>query len=111
MSPGAYPSMAMVVACSHPDDQATEVDHPTGTLLRNRGCERLRFLKLHRLLISIYSVGHNVILAHAYAVKLYRDEFKDVQGGQIGVTLNGDWAMPYDNSPESVSAILVRYRL
>lgn len=49
-------------------------------------------------------VGHNVILAHAYAVKLYRDEFKDVQGGQIGVTLNGDWAMPYDNSPENIAA-------
>ncbi|KIM53211.1 glycoside hydrolase family 1 protein, partial [Scleroderma citrinum Foug A] len=49
-------------------------------------------------------VGHNVILAHAYTVKLYRDEFKEVQGGQIGITLNGDWAMPYDNSPENIAA-------
>lgn len=46
-------------------------------------------------------VGHNVILSHAYAVKAYREEFKARQGGQIGITLNGDWAMPYDDSPES----------
>jgi beta-glucosidase/6-phospho-beta-glucosidase/beta-galactosidase len=53
------------------------------------------------LLISPYRVGHSVILSHAYAVKLYREEFKAVQGGQIGITLNGDWAMPYDDSPQS----------
>ncbi|KAJ7819918.1 beta-glucosidase [Mycena olivaceomarginata] len=49
-------------------------------------------------------VGHNVILSHANAVKLYRDEFKSKQGGQIGITLNGDWQMPYDDSPENVAA-------
>lgn len=49
-------------------------------------------------------VGHNVILSHAYAVRLYREEFKAVQGGQIGITLNGDWAMPYDDSPQNVEA-------
>lgn len=47
------------------------------------------------------SVGHSVILSHAYAVKAYRDEFKEKQGGEIGITLNGDWALPYDDSPES----------
>lgn len=40
------------------------------------------------------------MLAHAHAVKLYREEYKSAQGGTIGITLNGDWAMPYDNSPE-----------
>jgi len=49
-------------------------------------------------------VGHSLILAHAYTVKLYRDEFKSKQGGQIGITLNGDMALPYDNSPENVAA-------
>ncbi|OAX32161.1 glycoside hydrolase family 1 protein [Rhizopogon vinicolor AM-OR11-026] len=49
-------------------------------------------------------VGHNVILSHAYAVKLYREEFKAAQGGQIGITLNGDWSMPYDDSPQNVEA-------
>jgi len=49
-------------------------------------------------------VGHNIILAHAHAVKLYREEFKPSQKGQIGITLNGDWAMPYDDNPENVDA-------
>lgn len=48
-----------------------------------------------------YSVGHSIIYAHANAVKLYREEFKPTQKGQIGITLNGDWAMPYDDKPES----------
>ena len=63
------------------------------------------FLKFDFTLIiktnAINSVGHNVILSHANAVKLYREEFKETQGGQIGITLNGDWAMPYDGSPKS----------
>lgn len=50
---------------------------------------------------TYFSVGHSVILAHAYASKLYREQFKQVHGGQIGVTLNGDWSIPYDDSPES----------
>ncbi|KAF8991974.1 beta-glucosidase [Cyathus striatus] len=49
-------------------------------------------------------VGHSVLLAHAHAVKLYREEFKSAQGGQIGITLNGDWSMPYDDSPENIDA-------
>ncbi|KAI9060053.1 glycoside hydrolase family 1 protein [Trametes sanguinea] len=49
-------------------------------------------------------VGHNVILSHAYAVKLYREQFKAAQGGTIGITLNGDWALPYDDSPENIAA-------
>ncbi|KAL4244934.1 Beta-glucosidase 1B [Abortiporus biennis] len=49
-------------------------------------------------------VGHSVILSHANAVKLYREEFKEKQGGQIGVTLNGDWALPYDDSPANIEA-------
>ncbi|TFY52526.1 hypothetical protein EVJ58_g9969 [Rhodofomes roseus] len=49
-------------------------------------------------------VGHSVILAHAYASKLYREQFKQAQGGQIGITLNGDWMMPYDDAPENIEA-------
>jgi len=47
------------------------------------------------------SVGHHVILAHAHAVKIYREEFKPTQNGVVGITLNGDWAIPYNDSPES----------
>ena len=46
-------------------------------------------------------VGHHVILAHASAADIYRKMYKDRHGGQIGITLNGDWAEPWDDSPES----------
>ncbi|KAF9045018.1 glycoside hydrolase family 1 protein [Panaeolus papilionaceus] len=49
-------------------------------------------------------VGHSIILAHARAVKVYREQFKATQKGEIGITLNGDWEMPYDDSPENVAA-------
>ncbi|EJU02252.1 glycoside hydrolase family 1 protein [Dacryopinax primogenitus] len=49
-------------------------------------------------------VAHHEILAHAQAVKIYRDKYKPAQGGEIGITLNGDWCMPYDDSPENVKA-------
>jgi hypothetical protein len=34
-------------------------------------------------------------------VKLYREKYKPHQGGVIGITLNGDMSMPYDNTPAS----------
>ena len=49
----------------------------------------------------VYSVASHIILSHALAVKLYRNEFKPAQGGIIGITLNGDMAVPYDDNPES----------
>ena len=58
-------------------------------------------LNLTKSLLSISRVGHSVILAHAHAVQLYRRDYKPTQGGVIGITLNGDWAMPYDDTPES----------
>jgi hypothetical protein len=36
-------------------------------------------------------VGHNLLLAHATAVKIYRDEFKGKQGGKIGLVVNMNW--------------------
>lgn len=35
-------------------------------------------------------VGHNLLIAHGAAVKVYRKEFKPSQKGQIGITLNGE---------------------
>ncbi|EKM56612.1 glycoside hydrolase family 1 protein [Phanerochaete carnosa HHB-10118-sp] len=51
-------------------------------------------------------VAHNIILAHAHAVKLYRDEFKEKQGGQIGITLDSTWLIPYDDTDASKEATL-----
>ncbi|KAI1340457.1 family 1 glycosyl hydrolase [Xylariaceae sp. FL0016] len=50
-------------------------------------------------------VGHNLLLAHGRAVKVYRDEFKPNDKGQIGITLNGDYAYPWDpEDPRDVEA-------
>lgn len=49
-------------------------------------------------------VGHHLLLAHAHAVKIFRDEFQPTHGGQIGITLNGDWAEPWDDTPANVKA-------
>lgn len=36
-----------------------------------------------------WQVGHNCLIAHAAAVKAYREDFKAQDGGVIGITLNG----------------------
>ncbi|CZS99707.1 probable beta-glucosidase [Rhynchosporium agropyri] len=41
-------------------------------------------------------VGHNFLIAHGAAVKIYREEFKPKNGGEIGITLNGDAVYPWD---------------
>lgn len=54
------------------------------------------------LLTRPCSVGHNLILAHAYAVKAYRETSQAV-GGSIGITLDSMGFIPYDDTPESKS--------
>jgi beta-glucosidase len=39
--------------------------------------------------IEPWIVGHNLLLAHAYAVKAFREEYKPRNGGEIAITLNG----------------------
>jgi len=45
-----------------------------------------------------WTVGHSVIVAHAHVSAMYRAQFPL---GKIGITLNADWAEPYDENPES----------
>jgi hypothetical protein len=114
MNPGVSPSWDTAAGSSRPEGQVTVCVRPKGIPRQNHGCTSrpLTFLTYqhpHNLVPFVeppfillhHSVGHSVILAHAYAVKAYREEFKEKQRGQIGITLNGDWAMPYDDSPAS----------
>lgn len=41
-------------------------------------------------------VGHNLLVAHGRAVKVYREEFKPTNGGQIAIVLNGDATFPWN---------------
>ncbi|CAI9096457.1 OLC1v1032612C1 [Oldenlandia corymbosa var. corymbosa] len=42
-----------------------------------------------------YLVAHNILLAHAAAVKLYRTHFQEKQKGEIGIACESIWAEPY----------------
>ncbi|XP_059625423.1 beta-glucosidase 12-like [Cornus florida] len=46
-----------------------------------------------------YIVTHNQLLAHAAAVKLYKEKYQKKQKGKIGITLVSTWMVPYSNSP------------
>ncbi|KAK4285546.1 hypothetical protein QN277_002232 [Acacia crassicarpa] len=41
-----------------------------------------------------YLASHYQLLAHAAAVKVYRDKYQISQKGQIGITLNTGWVIP-----------------
>jgi len=51
-----------------------------------------------------YLVGHNLLLAHANAVKTYREQFQGEQHGRIGITNNCDWREPRSDSVEDKAA-------
>lgn len=51
--------------------------------------------------VEVYKAAHNLILAHAKAAQVYKNEFAQQQGGQIGITLNSDWFEPKPETDES----------
>ncbi|XP_065874768.1 beta-glucosidase 12-like [Euphorbia lathyris] len=48
--------------------------------------------------VEPYIVAHHLLLAHAAAVKLYKEKYQISQKGQIGISLNTNWMVPYSNS-------------
>lgn len=51
-----------------------------------------------------YIAGHNLLMAHAKTVQLYRQKFQPFFGGKIGITNNCDWREPIDFQPENIAA-------
>lgn len=51
-----------------------------------------------------YQAAHNELLAHAKAVKIYREKYQIEQKGQIGISLNCDWREPLTDKPEDAEA-------
>ncbi|CAL9003918.1 unnamed protein product [Prunus brigantina] len=51
-----------------------------------------------------YIVGHHLLLAHAYAVKLYRDKYQAFQKGQIGISVVTFWYLPKSGTAASKRA-------
>ncbi|PON63682.1 Glycoside hydrolase [Trema orientale] len=51
-----------------------------------------------------YIATHNMLLAHATAVSLYKEKFQKIQGGEIGLTLVGKYFEPYSESKDDKAA-------
>ncbi|KAI3507734.1 hypothetical protein L1887_22725 [Cichorium endivia] len=51
-----------------------------------------------------YLVAHHLLLAHASAVRLYRQKYKAMQQGFVGINLLGFWFEPYTNNTRDVKA-------
>ncbi|KAG4384794.1 hypothetical protein AAZX31_13G324400 [Glycine max] len=51
-----------------------------------------------------YRVSHNILLAHAKAVQLYRNSYKESQNGEIGITLDSRWFVPYSDASSDIEA-------
>ncbi|RUS76031.1 hypothetical protein EGW08_016209 [Elysia chlorotica] len=52
-----------------------------------------------------YRVGHHLLLAHAAAYRVYRDTYRAVQQGQVGISLSSDWFVAKSDSvPDKMAA-------
>ncbi|KFK40508.1 hypothetical protein AALP_AA2G005000 [Arabis alpina] len=52
-----------------------------------------------------YIVAHNLLLAHASASRLYKQKYKDTQGGSVGFSLFGLGFIPSTNSNDDEIAV------
>lgn len=53
---------------------------------------------------EVYIVGHNLVLAHSYVMKLYKKKYKEKQHGFVGINVYASWQFPYTNSKEDAIA-------
>ncbi|KAF5198461.1 Beta-glucosidase [Thalictrum thalictroides] len=51
-----------------------------------------------------YIVTHHIILAHAAAAQLYKEKYKAIQGGEVGIETVGTWYLPNSDAPEDLAA-------
>jgi len=53
---------------------------------------------IHSSGVGDYLCAHHALLAHAEAYHLYRDQFYDEQGGEVGICVNSNFAYPWDET-------------
>ncbi|KAM3686294.1 hypothetical protein ACJW31_11G187800 [Castanea mollissima] len=54
--------------------------------------------------IEPYIVGHNLLLSHATAVKLYKEKYQESQMGEIGISVQSYWDLPKYQTVASIKA-------
>ncbi|KAJ8936633.1 hypothetical protein NQ314_012249 [Rhamnusium bicolor] len=54
--------------------------------------------------VAEYKCAHTVIKAHAKAYHIYQNEFKEKQGGRVGIVVDTDWYEPASNTSEDKEA-------
>ncbi|XP_028552937.1 lactase-phlorizin hydrolase [Dendrobium catenatum] len=52
-----------------------------------------------------YIAVHNMLIAHAEVVKLYRTKYQGNQNGNIGINFYSFWCYPYSNSSANIEAV------
>lgn len=60
--------------------------------------------KIDNPTIDVYQAAHNLILAHARASKIYKEEFANTQNGIIGIANCADFRYPKTDSQEDAQA-------
>uniref|UniRef100_A0AC35G015 Beta-glucosidase n=1 Tax=Panagrolaimus sp. PS1159 TaxID=55785 RepID=A0AC35G015_9BILA len=58
----------------------------------------------------IYRAGHNLLLSHMKASKIYKTFYKWHQRGQLGITISGTWFYPETDTPENRQAVEDAYQ-
>ncbi|KAJ0713225.1 putative beta-glucosidase [Helianthus annuus] len=51
-----------------------------------------------------YLVAHHQLLAHVEAVSIYRTKLKDLQGGEVGLVVDCEWAEALTDKEEDIAA-------
>ncbi|XP_038114937.1 myrosinase 1 [Culex quinquefasciatus] len=54
--------------------------------------------------VPCYQCTHNLLLSHAEAVSLYRQQYQPTQNGIIGITVDSSWAEPRSESADDREA-------
>ncbi|WCJ38918.1 beta glucosidase 42 [Euphorbia peplus] len=55
-----------------------------------------------------YLASHHQILAHATAFSIYQSKYKEIQGGQVGLVVDCEWAEPNSDEIEDKKAAIRR---
>lgn len=54
--------------------------------------------------VGYYECGRHILLANARAYRIYDQEFRNTQNGQVGIVLSSDWVYPASDSAVNIQA-------